>query len=494
LPKAASGVRPMEGGGDSLFRIDSTLIDELVDGAWPLGTGETGERATSLAQVEAVALPVPPTNHPGVINNHLVPRQLAPAPQAMHAFPVHRPMPPPVAAPEPLREQDRLLPLANVARLMGTELHPTAKIARDAKVLMQEMVSEFLCFMTSEANDLSLAKGHKAITPDDIIHAFENLDLAFFAPVLESCARQSPKAASRTLQQATDGPHRQTKPFGQDQEDETEPYPDADQVDGFANARAAIPTGATSVPLAMGTAEQMVAMLPLTDVPRFTACNDSFASAAPTALSRSSSATSVSLASSKDASFTSLKDERAERTQSLDPQSNANNYSIAHPSQNPSLVATSVHVNGEQRAVAGMAWPSPTTSLVSQFGGMTAHFSPPPTLASLPVARVPSLTKTNSLLGASNPQHYGMALPMQAPQTQLKEVGHGPWVDNQPPRNGRDLPAVHKPPSTLSGLIIDGANEHRETKQQLAGYVAGKEHAFKRRENRSKGWAPPPPR
>ncbi|KOO28859.1 histone-like transcription factor [Chrysochromulina tobinii] len=69
--------------------------------------------------------------------------------------------------------------MANVARLMAMELPKDAKIARDAKVLMQEMVSEFICFITSEANDVSIAMGRKALTPDDILAAFENLESCY---------------------------------------------------------------------------------------------------------------------------------------------------------------------------------------------------------------------------------------------------------------------------------------------------------------------------
>ena len=100
-----------------------------------------------------------------------MPRQLAPAP---HTVMPHRQQTAPAPA-EPLREQDRLCPLANVARIMATELPEDAKIARSAKVMMQEIVTEFLCFITSEANDISLTKGHKAVTQDDVVQAFENL-------------------------------------------------------------------------------------------------------------------------------------------------------------------------------------------------------------------------------------------------------------------------------------------------------------------------------
>jgi histone H3/H4 len=70
-----------------------------------------------------------------------------------------------------LREQDRLLPLANIGRLMARELPEGAKVSKDAKVLMQEMASEFICFLTSEANDISLEDQRKSIAHDDILDA-----------------------------------------------------------------------------------------------------------------------------------------------------------------------------------------------------------------------------------------------------------------------------------------------------------------------------------
>lgn len=53
-----------------------------------------------------------------------------------------------------LREQDRFLPIANVARIMKKSI-PTAqgKIAKDARECVQECVSEFISFITSEASD-----------------------------------------------------------------------------------------------------------------------------------------------------------------------------------------------------------------------------------------------------------------------------------------------------------------------------------------------------
>lgn len=49
-----------------------------------------------------------------------------------------------------IRDQDRLLPIANVARIMKQAIPTNAKIAKDAKETVQECVSELISFVTSE--------------------------------------------------------------------------------------------------------------------------------------------------------------------------------------------------------------------------------------------------------------------------------------------------------------------------------------------------------
>ncbi len=49
-----------------------------------------------------------------------------------------------------VREQDRFLPIANISRIMKKALPANAKIAKDAKETIQECVSEFISFITSE--------------------------------------------------------------------------------------------------------------------------------------------------------------------------------------------------------------------------------------------------------------------------------------------------------------------------------------------------------
>ena len=48
------------------------------------------------------------------------------------------------------KEEIRLLPKANVARIMKRALPENAKIAKEAKECVQDCVSEFISFITSE--------------------------------------------------------------------------------------------------------------------------------------------------------------------------------------------------------------------------------------------------------------------------------------------------------------------------------------------------------
>ena len=48
------------------------------------------------------------------------------------------------------REQDRFLPIANIGRIMRKAIPENGKIAKEAKESVQECVSEFISFITSE--------------------------------------------------------------------------------------------------------------------------------------------------------------------------------------------------------------------------------------------------------------------------------------------------------------------------------------------------------
>ncbi|GAU39539.1 hypothetical protein TSUD_37920 [Trifolium subterraneum] len=76
---------------------------------------------------------------------------------------------------EVIKEQDRLLPIANVGRIMKQILPPNAKISKEAKETMQECVSEFVSFVTGEASDKCHKEKRKTVNGDDVCWAMTNL-------------------------------------------------------------------------------------------------------------------------------------------------------------------------------------------------------------------------------------------------------------------------------------------------------------------------------
>jgi nuclear transcription Y subunit beta len=76
---------------------------------------------------------------------------------------------------EEVREQDRFLPIANIARIMKKVLPNNAKVAKDGKECIQECVSEFISFITSEASERCLQENRKTVNGDDIIWAMNAL-------------------------------------------------------------------------------------------------------------------------------------------------------------------------------------------------------------------------------------------------------------------------------------------------------------------------------
>lgn len=74
-----------------------------------------------------------------------------------------------------VREQDRFMPIANVIRIMRKILPPHAKISDDAKETIQECVSEYISFITSEANDRCQREQRKTITAEDVLWAMSKL-------------------------------------------------------------------------------------------------------------------------------------------------------------------------------------------------------------------------------------------------------------------------------------------------------------------------------
>ncbi|OTB14281.1 hypothetical protein K445DRAFT_135086 [Daldinia sp. EC12] len=99
-----------------------------------------------------------------------------------------------------VKEQDRWLPIANdrydiydanirnfapVARIMKTALPENAKIAKEAKECMQECVSEFISFITSEASEKCHQEKRKTVNGEDILFAMTSLGFENYAEALK---------------------------------------------------------------------------------------------------------------------------------------------------------------------------------------------------------------------------------------------------------------------------------------------------------------------
>ena len=82
-------------------------------------------------------------------------------------------------------EFDRYLPIANIGRIIKTNLPKEVKLSKEAKETFQECVSEFISFITSEATDRCLSDKRKTINGDDLINALSALGFDHYKNILK---------------------------------------------------------------------------------------------------------------------------------------------------------------------------------------------------------------------------------------------------------------------------------------------------------------------
>lgn len=109
-----------------------------------------------------------------------------------------------------VKEQDRWLPIANVARIMKTALPENAKIAKEAKECMQECVSEFISFITSEASEKCHQEKRKTVNGEDILFAMSSLGFENYAEALKIYLSKY-----REVSQSNRGENQQNRPSSQ---------------------------------------------------------------------------------------------------------------------------------------------------------------------------------------------------------------------------------------------------------------------------------------
>ena len=84
-------------------------------------------------------------------------------------------------------DQDRFLPIANIGRIMKQALPEgkEAKIAKDARETVQECVSDFISFITSEACEKCQLDKRRTINGNDLIYAMKQLGFDRYVENLE---------------------------------------------------------------------------------------------------------------------------------------------------------------------------------------------------------------------------------------------------------------------------------------------------------------------
>ncbi|KAF2863461.1 hypothetical protein K470DRAFT_202878, partial [Piedraia hortae CBS 480.64] len=75
---------------------------------------------------------------------------------------------------------------APVARIMKTALPENAKISKEAKECMQECVSEFISFITSEASEKCQQEKRKTVNGEDIIFAMLSLGFENYSEIMKT--------------------------------------------------------------------------------------------------------------------------------------------------------------------------------------------------------------------------------------------------------------------------------------------------------------------
>ncbi|KAK9282776.1 hypothetical protein L1049_010997 [Liquidambar formosana] len=114
-----------------------------------------------------------------------------------------------------VREQDRYLPIANISRIMKKALPANGKIAKDAKDTVQECVSEFISFITSEASDKCQKEKRKTINGDDLLWAMATLGFEEYIDPLKAYLNRYREGDTKGSARSGDGSSRKDTVAGQ---------------------------------------------------------------------------------------------------------------------------------------------------------------------------------------------------------------------------------------------------------------------------------------
>ncbi|KAH9460076.1 hypothetical protein PSHT_06108 [Puccinia striiformis] len=111
--------------------------------------------------------------------------------------------------------QHLLLPISNISKIMKASVPLDSKISNSSKILIQSCVSEFISFLTSDANEQVLAERRRTLNGVDLICAVRRLGFEGYYEALQIYL-----AKYRTVANETGKRHR--RPRADDDEDDQE--------------------------------------------------------------------------------------------------------------------------------------------------------------------------------------------------------------------------------------------------------------------------------
>ena len=75
------------------------------------------------------------------------------------------------------RDSGSLMPIQNIDRMMSQVLPQGSKVCQESRLLMQQLTTEVIAFVCSEANDVCVARDGRSLQVSDLKNAFAALDL-----------------------------------------------------------------------------------------------------------------------------------------------------------------------------------------------------------------------------------------------------------------------------------------------------------------------------
>ena len=84
-----------------------------------------------------------------------------------------------------IENDEENLPISNISKIMKRYLDNNMKISKEAKELVEECVTEFICFITSEASDKCKKEKRKTINGEDILTVMKHLGFDNYVVILQ---------------------------------------------------------------------------------------------------------------------------------------------------------------------------------------------------------------------------------------------------------------------------------------------------------------------